>query len=108
MPLHADAINLSREVGANLRAAAEEGYLTNTNVNAINTGVQGLRDLITGGHADQKPNQHRFLRAIDYGAATSELTDDTVNGNATNTGGVEGLVDLTQAANTADRNQMIQ
>lgn len=103
MPLHADEINLSREVGANLRAAAEEGYLTNAGVAAANT-VAGVEALITGGHADQKPNQHRFLRAIDAGEALGELTDAAINPLTT----VEGLVDLTQAANTSDRNQFIQ
>jgi hypothetical protein len=103
--LHADQLNLSREVGANLRAAAEEGYLTDAGVVAADT-VTGVRDLITNAaaHADQLPNKHRFQRAIDFGAASGELNDADINPLTT----VDGLVGLTQAANTKDRNQMLQ
>jgi hypothetical protein len=101
--LHTDQIPLSREIGGNLRAAGEEGYLTDANVTAANT-VAGVEALIAGGHADQKPNQHRILRAIDLGEASQELTDALINPLTT----LEGLVDLTAAANTVDRHQMIQ
>lgn len=100
---HTDAIPLSREIGANMRAAADEGYLTDAGVAAANT-VAGLKALITGGHADQKPNQHRFLRAIELGEQAAIFTDALIAPLTT----VEGLVDLTEAANTVDRHQMIQ
>lgn len=101
--LHTDQIPLSREIGGNLRAAGEEGYLDNTKVAAADT-VVGIEALITGGHADQKPNQHRILRAIDLGEGSAELTDALIGPLTT----LEGLVDLTAAANTVDRHQMIQ
>lgn len=103
---HSDAFRLSAEVGANMRAAGGEGYLTDTNVNALTT-VQGLRDLITNGvaHADQVPNKHRFQRAIDLGVYTTEFNDTDV---AAVTTGVEGLINLTKAAGSAERHQMIQ
>lgn len=101
--LHADQIRLSQEVGGNLRAAGEEGYLNDTNVAAANT-VVGVEALITGGHADQKPNQYRILRAIDEGEATAELTDALIAPLTT----LEGLVDLTQGGTTQERNQFIQ
>src|SRR5262247_3258834 len=100
---HTDEIPLSREVGANMRAAAEDGYLTNTNVAAADT-VAGVRALMTNGHSDQKPNQHRFQRAVDVGENLADFTNALINPLTT----VEGLVDLTAAADTVDRNQMIQ
>lgn len=101
--LHTDQIPLSREIGANMRAAAEEGYLSDAGVAAANTRA-GVRALMTGGHADQQPNQHRFQRAVDLGGYSDELTDALIGPLTT----VEGLVDLTAAANTQDRHQMIQ
>ncbi|HEU0184889.1 MAG TPA: hypothetical protein VFS27_06205 [Blastocatellia bacterium] len=103
MALHADQLRLSSEIGGNLRAAQDEGYLTNTNVAAADT-VAGVRALMAGGHADQAPNQHRFQRAVDLGSYSSELTDALIAPLTT----VQGLLDLTQAGSTQERHQMIQ
>lgn len=101
--LHTDQLRLSSEIGGNLRAAQGEGYLTDSNVAAADT-VAGVRALMTGGHADQAPNQHRFQRAVDLGAASQELTDSLINPLTT----VAGLINLTQAGATQERHQMIQ
>ena len=100
--LHTDQLRLSCEIGANLRAAQDEGYLTDSNVAAADT-LAGVRLLPTGGHGDQQPNQYRFQRAIDLGGYSSELTDALIAPLTT----VVGLIALTQVG-ASERHQMIQ
>jgi len=106
MPLlHADQIRLSKEIGSNLRAAGDMNMLTDTTVAAADTNL-GLQNAVLNSvvHADKAPAKHRIVRAIQLGDYDDTLDDADILGLTT----LEGAVDLTEAANDTNRNQMIE
>lgn len=103
--MHADQIRLSKEIGSNLRAAGDMAMLTDTTVASADTN-QGLQDAVTNSsvHADKIPAKHRIIRAIQLGDYDDTLDDADILSLTT----LEGAVDLTQAADDTNRNQMIE
>lgn len=105
MSRHSDEFGISRQGAANIRAAEAEGYIDDTLVNGATT-VAEITDAVTGGHADQVPNQHRILRGIGLvgPSGLNELTDTVVNGAAT----VDELTVPTAGANDVNIGQAIE
>lgn len=95
MVLHADQIELSKRIGANIRSAGPTGnnFLADSDV-ATNTTVAQNQATIANAscHADAEPAKPRVNKAIDYGVADGTLTDVGVDAQTT----VEGVVGLTQ------------
>lgn len=103
--MHADQIRLSKEIGSNLRAAGDMGFLTDTTVAAADTNA-GLIAAVDASvvHAALLPAKPRVDRAIVLGLYDGTLTDANILSLTT----LEGAVDLTQAADDVNRNQMIE
>jgi hypothetical protein len=81
--LHADEIALSYRLGGTLRRAGAAGFsfLSATTIAAADTN-QGLQDAVTNVsvHADSVSAKGRVNRSIEYGDATSELSDARILG----------------------------
>lgn len=94
--LHADQLQLSRDIGFSLREAGEVLLLTDTTVAAADT-PQGLKDAVDAAavHAEYNPYKSRIKAAIDRGTDSQELTAALVGPLTT----LVGLVNLTQASN---------
>ena len=105
MSRHADEFPLSRMGAASIRQAEEEGYFTDAIVNSDTT-ESGLLANVSGGHADQIPNQHRILRGIGFVGSDglAEVDDTLVNASTT----VDELTVPTAGANDSDRLQAIE
>lgn len=90
---------------ANVRAAEAEGYIDDTLVGTATT-VAEITDAVTGGHADQIPNQHRIVRGIGFIGpdGLNELTDTVVNGAST----VDELTVPTAGASDTNIEQAIE
>jgi|ERR1051325_1917659 hypothetical protein len=104
MTLHADQIEHSKRIGANLRSAGEQGLLTNTTVAAADTnaGLQAAVDAASV-HADANPAKDRIKRAIDYGKQSDELSDANILGLTT----LAGAEALTQDGGTGTRREQM-
>lgn len=105
MSRHSDEFGLSRLGAANIRAAKEEGYIDDTLVNGATT-FDELTAAVTGGHADQIPNQHRITRGMEFVGpdGLAEVSDSVVNGAST----VAELTVPTAGANDVNIEQAIE
>lgn len=90
MPLHADQVQLDREIAAAHRSAGEVGLITDAGIAPLTT-VAGLEALAAAAavHADYEPVKPRYQRAIDVQEDLGTLTNTTVAAADT----VEGLAD---------------
>lgn len=93
--LHSDEIDSSKLGGHNVRKAADLGFLSSGQVQAA-TSVADLEAVVDAAvcHADLEGEKDVVNAGLDMGANLGELTDVTVAAATS----VEGLVDLTQAA----------
>lgn len=101
--LHSSLTPLSERVGLNMREAGVLGVLTNTNVAAANT-VARIRALFQAQpgtfNTQTLAAQPRFAEAFETGVQLGLFTDGNIAGLTT----VEGLVDLTAAADVPGGN----
>lgn len=91
--LHADALALSREVGANIQLAADNGFLSDAVILPLTT-TAGLIAAVNSAvvSADREPMRARIVSALNKGIASGEITDAAVTAADT----VAGLRALTQ------------